>query len=112
MRLPGCEPLTGVTLAVVSKNGCSGIHSVVLGDLAGTFCREPWITDGEGMKLGAISPSHDPMNRTAWPKENGARGKRPYRKPEVVVVGRASDLVMSYSYGKYSDGYTGYYWER
>lgn len=35
-----------------------------------------------------------------------------YRPPEVHPIGRAADLVQSGSYGKYSDGYTGYYWER
>ena len=35
-----------------------------------------------------------------------------YRAPELFVIGKAVDLVQGYSYGKYSDGYTGYYWER
>jgi hypothetical protein len=35
-----------------------------------------------------------------------------YRPPELFVIGKAVDLVQGYSYGKYSDGYTGYYWER
>ena len=32
-----------------------------------------------------------------------------YTRPEMFEVGRAIDLVRSYSSGKYSDGY---YWER
>ena len=35
-----------------------------------------------------------------------------YRAPQLFVIGKAVDLVQGYSYGKYSDGYTGYYWER
>jgi len=35
-----------------------------------------------------------------------------YSPPQIFVVGKAVDLVQSYSSGKYSDGYTGYYWER
>lgn len=35
-----------------------------------------------------------------------------YRPPELFVIGKAVDLVQGYSTGKYSDGYTGYYWER
>lgn len=40
------------------------------------------------------------------------RAIQSYLAPQLVVVGKASDLVQSYSYGKYSDGYSGYYWER
>jgi hypothetical protein len=43
---------------------------------------------------------------------NTADATTPYRTPEVFVVGRAVDLVQGYSSGKYSEGYTGYYWER
>ena len=35
-----------------------------------------------------------------------------YRAPQLFIIGKAVDLVQGYSYGKYSDGYTGYYWER
>lgn len=35
-----------------------------------------------------------------------------YQSPEIFVIGRARNLIQSYSDGKYSDGYTGYYWER
>jgi hypothetical protein len=35
-----------------------------------------------------------------------------YRPPALFVIGKAVDLVQGYSYGKYSDGYSGYYWER
>ena len=35
-----------------------------------------------------------------------------YRAPQLFTIGKAVDLVQGYSYGKYSDGYTGYYWER
>ncbi len=35
-----------------------------------------------------------------------------YCTPELFLLGKAIDLVQSYSSGKYSDGYTGYYWER
>ena len=35
-----------------------------------------------------------------------------YLPPQILVVGKAVNLVRSYSSGKYSDGYTGYYWER
>lgn len=35
-----------------------------------------------------------------------------YTRPEIFEVGRAIDLVQSYSSGKDSDGYSGHYWER
>jgi len=35
-----------------------------------------------------------------------------YHAPQLFTIGKAVDLVQGYSYGKYSDGYTGYYWER
>lgn len=35
-----------------------------------------------------------------------------YHPPQLVILGKASKLVQSYSSGKYSDGYSGYYWER
>jgi hypothetical protein len=42
-----------------------------------------------------------------------AEGRTPaYHAPEFFVIGKAVDLVQGYSSGKYSDGYTGYYWER
>jgi len=35
-----------------------------------------------------------------------------YRAPQLFTIGKAVDLVQGRNYGKYSDGYTGYYWER
>jgi hypothetical protein len=35
-----------------------------------------------------------------------------YQTPEVVEVGKATDMIQGYLYGAYSDGYTGYYWDR
>lgn len=43
---------------------------------------------------------------------SGKMGHVEYTSPEIFEVGRALELVQSYSTGKYSDGYTGYYWER
>jgi hypothetical protein len=44
---------------------------------------------------------------------HGAEEQVPgYRAPQLFTIGKAVDLVQGYSYGKYSDGYTGYYWER
>jgi hypothetical protein len=53
-----------------------------------------------------------PVNATTSHSGTIAASKSPYRVPEVVVIGRAVNLVLSFSSGKYSDGYTGYYWER
>jgi hypothetical protein len=50
------------------------------------------------------APSNKPCNEKAQ-----APG---YRAPRLYIIGKAIDLVQGYSYGKYSDGYTGYYWER
>lgn len=35
-----------------------------------------------------------------------------YRRPHLVEVGKAVDLVQSYSWGAYQDSYSGYYWNR
>lgn len=35
-----------------------------------------------------------------------------YRAPRLYIIGKAIDLIQGYSCGEYSDGYTGYYWER
>lgn len=35
-----------------------------------------------------------------------------YRAPQLYIVGKAIDLVQSYSSGKYGDGYTSYNWNR
>jgi hypothetical protein len=35
-----------------------------------------------------------------------------YCTPELFLLGKAVDLVQSSTSGKYSDGSTGYYWER
>lgn len=35
-----------------------------------------------------------------------------YRSPQIFYVGEAVDLVQGRNYGKYNDGYSGYYWER
>jgi hypothetical protein len=35
-----------------------------------------------------------------------------YRPPQLFVIGKAVDLVQGSGSGKYSDGYTGYSWER
>lgn len=43
---------------------------------------------------------------------SGKVGHVEYTSPEIFEVGRALELVQSGSYGKYNDGYTGYYWER
>jgi hypothetical protein len=43
---------------------------------------------------------------------DGAAQASSYRPPALFVIGKAVDLVQGYSYGKYSDGYSGYYWER
>jgi hypothetical protein len=55
-------------------------------------------------------PSHVLASATPWEDEGGAA--EPYHAPQLIVIGVAVDLVQGYSYGKYSDGYTGYYWER
>jgi hypothetical protein len=47
----------------------------------------------------------------AWHRDE-KRLAHVYRAPHLYVIGKAIDLVQGYSYGKYSDGYTGYYWER
>ena len=47
----------------------------------------------------------------AEPKAAG-RGPCGYQTPTIVEVGKAIDQVQSYSWGAYSDGYTGYYWDR
>jgi len=44
-------------------------------------------------------------------ESKGREEERVYRRPLIVRVGRAEDLVQGHT-GKYSDGYTGYNWER
>ena len=44
--------------------------------------------------------------------ESPARKEQGYSAPRVIEVGSAVDLVQSYSWGAYADGYTGYKWNR
>lgn len=44
-------------------------------------------------------------------KETQKNNNPIYRPPELVVIGKAVDLVQGYSSGKRSDGYSGFYWE-
>ena len=60
-----------------------------------------------------LPESNEPLEQR--PEDNSPKecaGATAYEPPELFVIGRAVDLIQSYSSGKYSDGYTGYYWER
>lgn len=58
-----------------------------------------------GLSVG-IEDGRSPHGRDGDDQASG------YRPPEIFAIGKAVDLVQGYSSGKYSDGYTGYYWER
>ena len=57
--------------------------------------------------------THEASEVSAESREaGGAAARQAYKAPRVLVVGKAVDLVQGYLWGAYSDGYTGYYWDR
>jgi len=55
---------------------------------------------------------HDKVHARFDVHRQTSEERHAYRRPQVVRVGRANDLLQGGSSGKYSDGYTGYNWER
>jgi hypothetical protein len=44
-------------------------------------------------------------------KKFPAGKRKTYRRPGLLRVGKARNLVQGRTHGKYQDGYSGYYWE-